>query len=66
MYSNTTIERLEQINVERDQTYGDTGYQKWIVELNVSSSYVDRTLIHNAREAMRDWDSSKLNINRII
>lgn len=65
MYSNTTIERLEQINVEREQTYGDTDYHKWIVELNVSSSYVDRTLIHNAREAMRDWDSSKLNINRI-
>lgn len=66
MYSNTTIERLEQINDEREKTYGDTDYQKWIVELNVSSSYVDRTLIHNAREAMRDWDSSKLNINRII
>ena len=65
MYNNISVERLEQIEREREQTVSTTSYQQWMRELNVSSSYVDNTYILNAREAMRHWDSSRLNINRI-
>ena len=57
-----TIERLEQIELDRNQTYADPMYQSWVRELNVSSSWVDNTPIHNAREAMYDWDISRFRI----
>lgn len=65
MYNNISVERLEQIESERNNTYADIAYQRWMKELRVASMYVDRTLMHNAREAMREWDSSRLNTNRM-
>ena len=65
MYSNITVERLEQIELERQETHSDPLYREWLQQLNVSSSYVDRQLIHNANHAMQDWDSTRLNIERI-
>jgi hypothetical protein len=66
VYNNISVERLEQIEREREQTYADIAYQRWMKQLNVASMYVDRTLIHNARVAMQDWDCSKLNTNNIV
>ena len=65
MYSNITVERLEQIEQERNQTMADVAYQRWMKDLRVGSMYVDRQLIHNAQQAMQEWDSTRLNIDRI-
>lgn len=61
-YSNITVERLEQIQQERDQTMADVAYQRWMQELKVASLYVDRQLIHNAQYAMQEWDSSRFRV----
>lgn len=61
-YSNITVERLEQIQQERDQTMADVAYQRWMQDLRVASMYVDRQLIHNARHAMQEWDSSRFKV----
>lgn len=59
MYSNISVERLEQIEQERQHTMADVAYQRWMKELQVGSMYIDRELIHNARHAMQDWDSTR-------
>jgi len=41
--SNVSIERLEEIELERQQTIGDSNFQTWMKELNVSQSYVEPT-----------------------
>ena len=66
VYSNISIERLQQIEQEREQTMADVAYQRWMQQLNVGRLYVDRTLIHNAQMAMQDWDASKLNTDVIV
>ena len=66
VYNNISVERLQQIEDERQQTYADVAYQRWMQQLNVGRLYVDRTLIHNAQSAMRDWDASKFNPNSIV
>jgi len=65
MYSNITVERLEQIERERQETHSDPLYREWLQQLNVSSSYVDRTLLYNAQHAMQDWDSSRFNLEPV-
>lgn len=62
MYSNITVERLEQIEQERQQTMADTAYQRWMQELRVGSMYVDRQLIHNAQHLMQEWDTSRFRV----
>ena len=62
MYNNITVERLEQIEQEREQTMADVAYQRWMKELQVASLYVDRQLIHNAQYAMQEWDSSRFKV----
>ena len=61
-----SVERLEQIERERNETYADPKFSEWMQSLNVSGSYEDRTYILNAREAMRDWDPTRLNISSIV
>jgi len=65
MYNNITVERLEQIERERQQTMADVAYQRWMKDLQVGSMYIDKTLIHNANQAMQEWDSTRLDIERI-
>lgn len=62
MYSNITVERLEQIERERQLTMGDVAYQRWMQELQVGNMYIDRKLIHNANLAMQDWDSKRFRV----
>lgn len=57
-----TINRLEQIEIDRNQTYSDPNFQLWVQELNVSASWHDNTPIYNAREAMQEWDSSRFRL----
>ena len=65
MYNNITVERLEQIQRERDLTMADQAYQRWMKDLQVGSRYIDRRLALNAQHAMREWDSTRLDIERI-
>ena len=37
----TSIERLEQIEIERSEVIADPNFQLWMKELNVSQSYVN-------------------------
>ena len=62
MYKDITVERLEQIEQERNQTMADKAYQRWMQELKVASMYIDRTPIHNAQHAMQEWDISRFRI----
>jgi len=65
MYNNISVERLEQIERERQQTLSDPLYREWLQALNVSSSYTDQSLIYNARQAMQEWDSTRFNIEPV-
>ena len=56
---NTTIERLEQIENEREQTMMDKQFQQWMKKLNVSRLYTDKTGVLRANELMDQYDLSK-------
>ena len=53
---NITIERLEQIEQERQKVIGDPAYQQWMRELNVSQSYSEPTGRLNARDMNQQYD----------
>lgn len=53
--TNTTIERLIEIENEREQTIMDKDFQKWFAEMNVSQSYVDPIGFIKAKEIMNMW-----------
>jgi hypothetical protein len=55
---NVSIERLEQIEKERNKTMGDKNFQIWMKELNVSQSYQDRSSIINAMDLLKQYDYS--------
>jgi len=57
---NTTIERLIEIDSEREATMSTLDFQEWMSELRVSSSYVNKEPIFRANEMMKDYDYSKL------
>ena len=59
---NITVERLQQIEQERQQTMHDEGYQRWVKELQVSSSYRVPVPIWNAQTAMQEWDITRFRI----
>ena len=57
--SNVSIERLEEIELERQQTLGDTNFQTWMKELNVSQSYIEPTSLLRAKDIITQYDYSK-------
>ena len=56
---NTTIERLIEIENEREQTIMDKQFQQWMKKLNVSRLYTDKTGVLRANELMNQYDLSK-------
>jgi hypothetical protein len=56
----TTIERLIEIDNERETTMNTLAFQEWMYELNVSSSYINKEPIFRANEMMKDYDYNKL------
>lgn len=62
MYNNITVERLQEIEREREETMADTAYQRWMQDLRVASMYVDRQLALNAQHAMQEWDITRFRI----
>ena len=57
--NNVSIERLEEIELERQQTLGDSNFQTWVKELNVSQSYVEPTSLLRAKDIITQYDYSK-------
>jgi len=62
----TTYERLEQIELERNEVMGSVEFSEWCKELGVSSSYCNRESIHRANEMMGSYDfGKKIEINLV-
>ena len=59
MIYKVTLERLEEIEQEREKTMNDPKYQEWVNKLNVSKSYVDISGILRARDMINQYDYSK-------
>ena len=57
---NTTVERLIEIEIEREQTMGDPLFQQWMKEIKVSVAYTNQDPIHRAKDLNAQYDFSKL------
>jgi hypothetical protein len=55
---NTSIERLEEIELERIQTQSNPAYQDWVKNLNVSRLHIDREGILRANDMMKMWGNT--------
>jgi len=53
----TSIERLEQIEQERNETMSDAQFREWLKQLNVSRLYTSNEGILNAKHMMEQWDN---------
>ena len=51
------IEKLELIEMERNETMSNPLFQQWMSELHVSQSYEDPTLKLNARDVQSQYSS---------
>ena len=58
------LEKYEQLEMERNSTYADTGFQQWVSQLNISQSYEDREGILRANEINAQYDYSGLAGNK--
>ena len=60
----TSLERLEQIEIERSTTVSDPQFREWMKALNVSRSYKDQEPKIRGAELTRQYDySNKINIH---
>jgi hypothetical protein len=62
MYNTITVDRLEQIERDRDQTMADIAYQRWMKDLNVGNRYVDNTYRLQAQAIMSEWDIARFRV----
>jgi hypothetical protein len=60
---NVSIERLEQIEQERQETITNPAYQNWFKQLNVSQSYLNPESLYNAKEMNVQYNFSKFKTN---
>jgi hypothetical protein len=51
--------KMQDIENERNETMATLEFQQWMQQLNVSQSYEDPTLKHNAGDLMRQYDMKK-------
>jgi hypothetical protein len=58
------LEKYEQLEMDRNRTYADTGFQQWVSQLNISQSYEDREGILRANEINNQYDYSGLAGNK--
>lgn len=60
--NNVSLERLEQLELERAATAADPNFQEWVKSLNVSRSYADPSARLNGAELTNQYDYSKYRI----
>jgi hypothetical protein len=58
------LEKYEQLEMDRNRTYTDRGFQQWVSQLNISQSYEDREGILRANELNTQYDYSGLAGNK--
>jgi len=56
---NISIERLEQIESERAQTFNDPSFSDWFKQLNVSRMCTQTEGRDRAKEMMKQWQEGK-------
>jgi len=54
-----TIERMEEIELERNETMSDPAFQNWMSNLNVSQSYEDPEGKIKAKDVQSQYDVKK-------
>jgi hypothetical protein len=59
---NITVERLQQIEAEREATISNSAFIEWMQKLNVSRSYTDPTGRLNGAELTSQYDYKKYQI----
>ncbi len=67
VFDKLSLEKYEQLEMERMQVAADPEFQAWMRALNVSSSYEDRSTKINALELQMHYNTkmySKLNFNK--
>jgi hypothetical protein len=62
---NVSIERLEEIEIERSEVIANPAFQVWMRELNVSQSWSDLEPLFNAREMNSQYDFGKNKVARL-
>ena len=58
------LEKYEALELERSNTFADSGFQHWVSSLKVSSSYTDREGIIRANELNNQYTYSVLGGNK--
>ncbi len=58
------LEKYEALELERSNTFADSGFQHWVSTLKVSSSYSDREGIIRANELNSQYDYTSLAGNK--
>ncbi len=61
----TSIERLEQIELERSEVIANPAYQAWMRELNVSQSYVNPESRLRANDLNNQYDFRRNKVARL-
>lgn len=66
--NNITVERLEQIEQEREEVMFSPAFKQWMKDLNVSRSYADPTPLFNAQvmNSQYSFRDSKSILDKII
>jgi hypothetical protein len=62
---NVSIERLEQIEIERSEVIADPDFQLWMKELNVSQSWSNPESKIRANELTSQYDYRKNKVARL-
>ena len=62
---NVSIERLEQIEIERSEVIADPDFQLWMKELNVSQSWSNPEPKIRANELTSQYDYRKNKVARL-
>jgi hypothetical protein len=62
---NVSIERLEEIEIERSKVIANPAFQVWMRELNVSQSWSDPEPLFNAREMNSQYDFGEKKVARL-
>ena len=63
---NLSIERLEQIELERSKVAADPAFQAWMKDLNLYQSYINPEPKHRAKEMMALWTGTKGELNSFV
>ena len=59
---NITLERLQEIEIEREATIADPAFTKWMQDLNISRSYSDPTSRLNGAELTSQYSYNNYQI----